>query len=90
MDDARFIERWVERKRIKAAQLFADKNKASGDNRILNPFAPKINERSLHLRQRKSLIDIINEARPDIRENIKKLAALNVDVDTIERIVRYL
>lgn len=90
MDDARFIERWIESKRLKAAQGFAIKNKPDGDMRLLNPFAPKLDERSLHLRQRKSLIDIINEARPDIRENIKKLAALNVDVDTIERIVRYL
>lgn len=90
MNDARFIERWIERKRIKAVQDFAIKNKPDGDMRLLNPFAPKINERSLHLRQRKSLVDIINEARPDIRAKIQELAALNVDVDTIERIVRYL
>jgi hypothetical protein len=90
MNDARFIERWIERKRLKAAQDFATKNKADGNNQIITPFAPKINERSLWLRQRKSLVDIINEARPDIRPNIKKLADLNVDVDTIEKIVRYL
>lgn len=84
--DRKNIAVWLRKRELKKREREACDN----NNQILQPFAPDYDIRSLHLRQRKTLVDIINEARPDIRENIRNLAALNIDVDTIERIVRYL
>lgn len=84
--DRKNIADWLRKRELKRREREACDN----NNQILQSFAPDYDIRSLHLRQRKTLVDIINAARPDIRENIRNLAALNIDVDTIERIVRYL
>lgn len=71
------------RERLKRAEREA----ADGNNRLLNPFAPKIKEQSLHIRQQLTITDVMNSIAPSDKALAQELFNLGVNPNEINKII---
>lgn len=68
-------------------QKRAEKQAADGNNRILNPFAPKIKEQSLHIRQQLTITDVLNSVAPSDKKQAQELFNLGVSPNDINKLI---